>query len=107
MGKLQAIYSAITGYVPGLGFRGARDEHYFELETQLDKIRRILLHADNMLGLSLDWINAHILYLAIEAKIDNNYDADLLYESLGIDEHEENEPEKDALLKKLQEAARR
>jgi len=99
VGRLQVIYSFIDGYVPGLRFRGARDEHYFELETQQDKMERILLHADNMLGFYVDWINMHILYLAIEAKIGNPYDAEKMYGNLGIDE--ENEREKRALFLRL------
>jgi len=89
--RLQVIYSFIDGYVQGLGFRGARDEHYFELETQQRKMQRIQLHANNLLGLYVDWTNAHILYLAIEAKVGNRYDAELMYGWLSIDEDDEHE----------------
>jgi len=100
MGKLQAIYSAITGYEPDLPFRGARDDYYFEFETQQDKMKQIQLYAENALELYVDLTGAHIIYLAIETETYGSHEDDLMYESLDIDD--ENEVEKVALLKKLQ-----
>jgi len=100
MSKLQAIYSFIMGYEQERFFRSSRDE-YYELETQQDKMKLIQLHAENTLELSLDWTGAHIIYLAIEAGTIGSHEADLMYESLDIDD--ENEVERVALLKKLQE----
>ena len=99
MSRLQAIYSFITGYEPELRFRLERDEHYFELETQQDKMQRIQLHAENMLGLYVDWINIHTLYLAIKTATHGLYEAEKMYGNLGIDE--DNEREKQALFLRL------
>jgi len=104
MSKLQVIYSFIMGYEEERMFRSSRDE-YYELETQQDKMKLIQLHAENTLELYVDWTGAHIIYLAIEGGTIGSHEADLMYESLDIDD--ENEVEKVALLKKLRENRRR
>jgi len=115
MSKLQVIYSAAIGYEPELPFGSAEEEeddyysenaprlydYYFEAHIQQEKIEQIQFYAENVLELSLDWMGAHILHLAIEEKIYGLHEENLMFGYLRIDD--ENETEKVALLKKLQE----